>query len=477
MGEEITARSFDQAAYSQFNSNLSAETSLLNEWLLSERLDDKRAFGGFEQEAWLVDKVFYPAPLNEKFIATAKSELVSAELAKFNIELNVTPLELHGDCLRCFHRELEKNWQDCGRVANKIDSQLVMIGILPTIRDEDLTLQNMSSLNRYKALNEQVMLARKGMPMKLEISGHEHLESYHYDVMLESAATSFQIHRQIPADIAPRYINSAIILSALTVAVGANSPFLFGRQLWEETRIPLFEQAVEVGGLGSAVRGPIRRVTFGNGYIRSNVFECFQENLEHYPVLLPVELEGPEATLPHLRLHNGTIWRWNRPLIGFDPAGVPHVRIEHRVISAGPTIVDEMANTAFFYGLQEWMATLDEPMEHKIEHAMAKANFYEGARLGLDAQISWVGDNKIQIGKIILEELLDKARAGLNQLEIDKSDIDDYLGIIEARVRTRQTGAYWQKAFIKEYGPDMSSMLEAYYNNQQRGNPVHEWNC
>ncbi|MEX2352932.1 MAG: glutamate--cysteine ligase, partial [Gammaproteobacteria bacterium] len=380
MGEEISAEKPDASTYALFHSRLEAETGVLKDWIAAGRLNNKQAVGGFEQEAWLVNRNFKPAPINEKFIAASHSDLISAELARFNIELNVEPLPLSGNALGRFHSELQAVWDNCVGTADTLDTNLIMIGILPTLESTDLVVGNMSTLNRYKALNEQVMIARRGRPMHIDIKGHEHLKSNHYDVMLESAATSFQIHRQIPADTAPRYVNAAIIASALTVAVGANSPYLFGKQLWEETRIPLFEQAVEVGGLGSAEHGPIRRVTFGGGYLKQDVFECFRENLEHYPILLPVKLDAEEKTLPYLRLHNGTIWRWNRPLLGFDDNGNPHIRIEHRVISAGPTIVDEIANAAFFYGLQEWMATLDTPLEHEIEHAQAKSNFYEGAR-------------------------------------------------------------------------------------------------
>jgi hypothetical protein len=475
MGEEIADDKFSPSAYEEFSSRLANETNVLKSWLSEGRLKDSRAFGGFEQEAWLLDDTFNPAPLNEVFIETANSELVSAELAKFNVELNVYPLELHGSCMRDFHDELQDNWNYCADIAKRIGTRLTMIGILPTVRDEDLVIENMSSLNRYKALNEQVMLARKGRPMHLDIIGHEHLESIHYDVMLESAATSFQIHRQVPTEIAARYINTSIAISAITVAIGTNSPYLFGKHLWEETRIPLFEQAVEVGGLGSAVQGPIRRVTFGGNYLRHDVFECFKENLDHYPVLLPVQLDNSSHSLPHLRLHNGTIWRWNRPLLGFDSSGEPHIRVEHRVVSAGPTIIDEIANAVFYYGLMEWFTGLDDPIEIIIPHSQAKNNFYEAARLGIDAHIDWLDEKKIQIGKLVLDDLLEKSRLGLQKLEVDQTDIDDYLGIIEARVSKHQCGSHWQKAFVDKNGPDMYGMLEEYYKYQNSGNAVHDW--
>ena len=475
MGEEITERRFEAADYDRFAERLKAETATLKEWIASGRLSDARAVGGFEQEAWLIDRCYSPAPLNDQFLEKAGNIPVSAELARFNVELNVNPLALAGDAIRRFRGELESNWAGCDRIADGLGCKLVMIGILPTVQDADLVLRHMSPLNRYKALNEQVMQARKGVPMRLDIAGHEHLKSVHYDVMLESAATSFQVHRQVPVQHAPRYMNAAMIASAVTVAAGANSPFLFGRRLWEETRIPLFEQSVEVGGLGDAGYGPIRRVTFGGGYVRNDVFECFQENLDHYPPLLPVELDAADGSLAHLRLHNGTIWRWNRPLLGFDGEGVPHVRVEHRVISAGPTIADEIANAAFFYGLQEWLATTPEPPERRLEHAQVKNNFYEGARLGLGASIGWLDGNKVQMAKLITEVLLGQARAGLERLEIEQIDIDDCLGIIEARVATRRTGANWQAVFAERHDRNMVTLLQEYYENQRRGIPVHEW--
>lgn len=475
MGEEITENSFGPLAYENYYARLADETSVLHQWLLDGRLNTPAAWGGFEQEAWLLTPDFSPAPVNDKFIEAANSEMVSAELARFNIELNVEPQKLEGSYLRRFHRDLQDNWDRCARIADSIGVRQLMIGILPNLQDSDLVLENMSSLNRYRALNEQIMLARQGIPMHLDIAGHEHLKSTHHDVMLESAATSFQIHRQVPADLAPRYINAAIAISALSVAVGTNSPYLFGRRLWEETRIPLFEQAVEVGGLGNAVQGPVRRVTFGSSYIRQDVFECFRENLEHYPVLLPVELDAPVQSLPHLRLHNGTIWRWNRPLLGFDNGGTPHIRLEHRVISAGPSIVDEIANAAFFYGLLEWTAGLEKPVELEIEHAVAKSNFYEAARLGMDAHITWFDNSHVQISRLILDDLLPKVRLGLERLDTDPADIDDYIGIIEARIRKHQAGSHWQRAFVEKNGGDMRALTKASYEYQQTGNPVHDW--
>jgi hypothetical protein len=56
-------------------------------------------------------------------------------------------------------------------------------------------------------------------------------------------------------------------------------------------------------------------------YARESILECFEANRTRYPVLLPAVMDEPPESLAHLRLHNGTIWRWNRPLIGFDEQG------------------------------------------------------------------------------------------------------------------------------------------------------------
>ena len=273
MGDEILTSQFDEQDYRDYHKRLEQETVRLREIFEQDDFDQDAAFGGLEQEAWLVDSSAAPSPDNDILLDGLPSEVIAPELAKFNFELNVTPQLLRGDGIHLMQKELHKSWQRCEQLAAEQGDKIVMIGILPTVVDNDLVLKNMSPLNRYRALNEQVMLARKGVPLSLDINGEEHLLSQHTDVMLESAATSFQVHRQIPAKKSKRYYNAAIIASAATVAVGANSPFFLGRSLWEETRIPLFERSVETGGYGEAARGPIKRVGFGNGYALRNVFE------------------------------------------------------------------------------------------------------------------------------------------------------------------------------------------------------------
>lgn len=474
MGEEIERSQFSEADFARFSAALEKETALLRAWFVNGELSSRQATGGFELEAWLVDKQAQPSANNVAYLEALNNPLVVPELARFNVELNGTPQVLHSDALRKMQTELQATWQTCSDAAQSLDNDLVMIGVLPTVRDEDLTLVNMSQMTRYKALNEQVMRLRRGRPLQLDINGHEHLLSTHHDVMLEAASTSFQVHTQVPFTDAARYYNAAMVSSGPLVAVSNNSPFLFGHDLWAETRIPLFEQAVELGGLAGADFGPMKRVSFGSGYAHDSVMECFTENHEHFPILLPVEYDSPVEQLRHLRLHNGTIWRWNRPLLGFDTDGTPHLRIEHRVIPAGPTIIDAFANTAFYFGLQQAFMDRSTPIEHEIEFAHARDNFYAAAKHGLQARLHWQGKH-VPVQTLLLEVLLPMARRGLESLAIDRDDIDDYLGIIEARIRSGQTGSAWQRRHAQQLNGDLRAMTADYLDWQQRGLPVHEW--
>jgi len=475
MGQEITERHFRREDFNRFGRRLREETELLAEWLEEGRFSRDHGVGGFELEAWLVDEENRPAPINEQFLERVDNPLVSPELSRFNIELNSTPRPLAGDSLERMEAELAANWADCRRVAAELGADLVMIGTLPTVTDEMLTLENMSAMARYRALNEQVLRLRQGRPIRLDIQGWEHLHAEHHDVMLEAATTSFQIHLQVSQERAARYYNALQVIAAPMVAASGNAPFLFGRRLWRETRIPLFEQAVAVGGVAGAAFGPLKRVTFGSGYVRHSLLELFQENEAHYPVLLPVALEAPPERLPHLRLHNGTIWRWNRPLVDFDRDGTPHLRIEHRVVPAGPSVVDTIANAALFFGLASDLAERPEPVEQRLPFATARENLYSAAKHGLQANITWLDGAHGPVRELLQEELLPAARRGLAGLEVEGRVADHYLKIIEGRVASGRTGAEWQIACRERRGVDFAGLVAAYRACQESGLPVHRW--
>lgn len=250
---------------------------MLKEWFDKQHFTNSGNVAGFELEAWLIDHLYRPAPCNEEFLALFDSPLASPELASFNVEVNSTPRPITGHVFSAMHDELRETWAKCRATAAKLDTEIVMTGILPTVENESLNLSNMSHMERYRALNREVVRMRQGKPIVLDINGVEHLKVMHRDVMLESAATSFQIHLQMAQSDSVRLFNASTVLCAPMVALSANSPYLFGKDLWDETRIPLFEQAVSVGGFDGAAFGPIRRVTFGSGYVRHSLFECFRK--------------------------------------------------------------------------------------------------------------------------------------------------------------------------------------------------------
>jgi gamma-glutamyl:cysteine ligase YbdK (ATP-grasp superfamily) len=474
MGQEIDHTRFSQKDFDVFMQRLRNETALLASYFEQGRFDDGPPVAGFELEAWLVDKQLNPAPINDVFLAQLQDPLVSPELATFNIEFNVAPLALRGTALSSLAAQLRKHWQAGRQCAQRLDAELAMIGILPTVENAHLIVHNLSSMNRYVALNTEILRLRGGRPLQLDIHGHDILRAEHRDVMLESAATSFQIHLQIPPRLAVRAYNASIITSGPLLAVSANSPYLFGKDLWAETRIPLFEQSVEVGGYEDDAHGPMRRVTFGSGYARNSIMECFTENLEHYPVLLPTCFDSPAERFEHLRLHNGTLWRWNRPLIGFEN-NTPHLRIEQRVVPAGPTIDDAMANAAFFYGLTQSLCENPIAPESHLPFATARDNFYACAQHGQDAHIIWLDGQKHPAQALLLKTLLPMAHNGLEALGIADEDISYYLGIIEGRVKSARNGAAWQRAFVHKHGDNMRHMLHAYLQHQHTGVPVHQW--
>lgn len=469
MGQEIDASRFTESDFATFGTRLREETALLEQWFREGVFSSTQKVGGFELEACLVGNDMGPAPIIEPFLERLSDPLVVPELATFNAEINGTPQRLQGDALSRLAAELEATWERCGNAAAGLGARLAMIGILPTVRPEHLDVAHMSPLNRYRALNEQIIHLRHGRALTLEIEGKDHLFLEPQGVMMESAATSFQIHLKVSPEEATRVYNWSKVLAAPMVAISANSPFLFGCALWEESRIPLFEQAVSVGGSFFS-----ERVTLGLRYV-SSILECFEANLVRFPPLLPQVSDEPPERLAHLRLHNGTIWRWNRPLIGFDDSGSPHLRIEHRVVPAGPTVSDAIANAAFYFGAIQSLAAESEPPDGRLPFTAAKANFYSAARTGLDASVEWLGGHASPLREVLANDILPRARRGLSDLGIDAAETDLWLGIIEGRLRKGQTGSAWQRAWTGRYGRDFPALTAAYLERQQSGRPVHEW--
>lgn len=470
MGEDIETLGFTREDFVRFAGRLAEETEIARGLFAANGFARSSHMLGFEIECWILDHNYFPASINQQLLEKLAHPLVVPELSRFNVELNCEPVQLTSDALDRAASMLSRLWAQCNAVAHTLEANMVMIGTLPTVRDEDLTLANMSPLNRYYALNREIFRQRGGRMLRVEIEGRDRLVSEHRDVMLEAATTSFQIHLQAPANAAHRYYNASIAISGPILAACGNAPFLFGKCLWDETRIPLFEQAVAVPGS----RSGSQRCSMGSGYLAESCLELFEQNWREYPVLLPVAYDDPPEALRHLRLHNGTIWRWNRPLIGFDRDGVPHLRIEHRVLPAGPTICDMIANAALYIGLVHYLAVSGNNGTGGLPYAGALHNFYAAAQHGLEAKLFWPSAGKIAADALLLDDLIPKARERLTDLGIDDAN-GRFLDIVEARVRSLQTGARWQRQAFEARDRNIYKLMAAYCERQRSGAPVHQW--
>ena len=469
MGTEIVESSFTEADFVEFRRRVVAETERLERWEAEQRFSHRGAMAGFELEAWLVDSAMRPAPENAAFLERMDNPLVVPELSCFNVELNGSPTTLHARAFTRLENELDHTWQACQRSAEDMGVAILMAGVLPTVTPDDLTMDHISSLSRYAALNSELLKARDGRPFELRIDGHEKFRRTHPNLMLEAAATSFQIHLQVRAEDAARLYNAAQAAAGPMLVAAANSPYLFGRDLWAESRIPLFEQSVNAGGIE-------QRVGFGNEWLADSLLELFEANLERHVVLLPQLFEDGPDKVSHLRLHNGTIWRWNRPLVGFDHDGLPHLRIEHRVVPAGPTIRDAIANAALFYGMVSAFFHRPAPIESEMPFEHAKENFYEAARHGIDAQLHWPGSDGLVSGRqLLLDELLPAARKGLERMRVTDADGEEYLDVIRDRLAHGLNGAAWQRRWVERHGRDLSGLTAAMLERQRTGIPVHRW--
>ena len=457
--------------------------------MLRERLfEENPSTVGQEIELNLVDEHGLPSMRNAAALDAIASPAWATEVGQFNLEINVPPRTLDGDALATLETELRSELNSADVRARTVGSRLVMVGILPTLTEHDVDEDSMSANERYKVLNEQIFAAR-GEDMRIEIEGAEQLLTHTDSITPESACTSVQLHIQVSPDAFADYWNAAQSIAAVQVALAANSPYLFGRQLWHETRITLFEQATDTRSDELKEQGVRPRVWFGERWITS-VFDLFEENLRYFPALLPIcEDEDPLAVLDagaipelaEMSLHNGTIYRWNRPVYGIV-AGRPHLRVENRVLPAGPTIADVIANAAFYYGLVRALAEADRPIWTQLSFATAAENLHEAARYGLDAHLYWPGVGDTPVSELILRRLLPLAREGLTRWKVDGAVADRLLGIVEQRCLTGQNGAAWQIATVDkltESGLDrreaLRRMTQGYIDRMHSNDPVHTW--
>jgi len=374
------------------------------------------------------------------------------------------------------------------KLANEVDAHLVMIGILPTLADEHMTPDSLSSNPRYALLDQQLLAAR-GEDILIDIRGPESLETFSDSIIPEAACTSVQFHLQVSPDEFAQHWNAAQCLASVQVGLAANSPYFLGRHLWNETRIALFAQAADTRPAELQAQGVRPRVWFGERWITS-VFDLFEENLRYFPALLPVlDAEDPvevlEAggvpTLHELRLHNGTIWRWNRPV--YDIAGgKPHLRVENRVLPAGPTVVDILANGALYFGALQSLATADRPIWTQMTFQAAEENFMTAAMMGIDAEVFWPGLGEVSVTELTLRKLLPLAHAGLREWGVDDDIRERLLGVIEGRCTSGRNGATWQvdaMRTLESHGISraeaLRQMTAAYVTRMHTNVPVHLW--
>jgi hypothetical protein len=488
MGTDIDQQEFDEADHRRFAERLEESLSALGQLL------DRPGFGagpatvGAELELFLLDAVARPLPHNQAIRAVVADPRITAELDRFNLELNATPVPLAGRPFAALGSELNVLLDHVAHAARDRGGRLALISILPTLTRADLGPDGITEVPRYRALNAGLRRLR-GAPFRVRIAGADPLELASEDVTLEGANSSFQIHLRVdPGDFTRTY-NAAQLATAPVLAVSGNSPTFLGHRLWEETRIALFKQSVDDR------QGPRRRparTALGTGWLRGGALELFTESVRLHPPLLPKlgdrgpppgSPRGQAPPLEELRLHHGTVWRWNRAI--YDPASGGHLRIEMRALPAGPTVIDMLANAAFLIGLTLSLASQDQQWTYALPFERADYGFYRAAQRGLSARLTWPAGHRDQTRTLpaakLVAELVPAARQGLLQAGVTPAEADTLLGVISARAATGQTGAAWQRATHaaarRHHDPEraLAVMLDHYLQCADTGLPVHTW--
>src|SRR3954471_24841011 len=430
MGQEVAAKTFTREDRHRYRQKVRISLGVFARMLAESRLEPARGSVGLEIELTLTDEGGEPAMANAAVLEAIADPDFQTELGQFNVEINIRPHLLSGDVFGELEQEARASLNNAEQRARSVGAHMMIIGILPTISRDHLHAETFSANPRYQLLNEQIFAAR-GEDLEIAIAGVERLATHADTIAPEAACTSVQFHQQVEPEAFASYWNAAQAIAGVQVAVGANSPFFYGKELWRETRIGLFEQATDTRPEELKAQGVRPRVWFGERWVTS-IFDLFEEHVRYFPALLPVcEMEDPVTVLEaggaprlqELRLHNGTVYRWNRPIYDIV-RDRPHLRVENRVLPAGPTIVDTLANAAFYYGLVCVLADEDRPIWTQMSFDAACHNFYEGARQGLDARVYWPGVGEVPATELVLRRLLPMARAGLTNWGVDAADTD-----------------------------------------------------
>ena len=488
MGEHKVEEHADEQKAQAFIKALLEDLRALAFMLEDGRVESDVTRIGAEQEMFLVDRYLRPAPVSMEVLKYANDSRLTTEIARFNLEANLTPLKLENDCFSRMEEELTELIALARNGAATQNADILLAGILPTLQKSDLTLDNLTPVSRYHELDRGVIRLRGG-PLSIHIKGLDELYLTHDNIMMESCNTSFQIHFQSNAKEFANQYNIAQAITAPVLAIAVNSPLLFGHRLWQETRLALFQHSTDERSRPQLARNQPTRVNFGDRWLKNSVIELFHDQITRFrPIMIAQPDENPFAVLARgetpslsaLRMHNGTVWRWNRACYGVTE-GVPHLRIENRALPSGPTIVDEIANAAFFTGLMAALPQAYGEISKRMEFDDAKMNFFRAARHGLDAQFQWIDGQSHSAVSLILDQLLPLARQGLSSSRVASDDVDKYLGIIEERARHGQTGARWIMKSLSAMGSSTSKdannrrLTAEIMANQKQGQPIHRW--
>jgi gamma-glutamyl:cysteine ligase YbdK (ATP-grasp superfamily) len=488
MGKEVSLQVFTREDRQQHREKVRRCLDVFARMLADGQFDFENPQVGLEIELNLVDDDFEPALRNAAVLEVIADPDFVTELGQFNLEINVAPRQLLERGLEEFESQVRSSLNHAEDKAREVGARMIMIGILPSLGAEHTSIEALSANPRYALMNEQIF-AQRGEDLKLFIDGVERLDTYSQTILPEAACTSTQFHLQVSPDDFPRYWNAAQCISGIQVALGANSPYFFGKELWRETRIALFEQATDTRPEELKAQGVRPRVWFGERWITS-IFDLFEENVRYFPALLPIiDDEDPVAmyeagvapSLGELRLHNGTIWRWNRPVYDIV-GGTAHLRVENRVLPAGPTVVDILANAAFYYGIVRKLANADRPVWSQMSFRAAEDNFHVAAREGIAARVYWPGYGEVPVTELVLRLLLPMAHEGLQEWGVEPAARNRLLGIIEQRCLTLVNGATWQAQTVhrlEEAGAErraaLRAMLAGYADRMHSNDPVHTW--
>jgi CBS domain-containing protein len=490
MGEERVKLADSQEEVQRFMKYVLKDIRALKKMLNEDGWFEKEPIRiGAEQELCLVDRHSKASPRNMEVLDKLNDENFTTEFAKFNLEINLDPIEFKDDCLTQMENQLQSKIDKVRSVVEEMGGEILLTGILPTIRKADVDLKNLTPLQRYRALCKAINKLRGG-DFDLRIQGMDELLMKFDSPLLEACNTGFQVHLQVTPEEFVRKYNIAQAITAPVLAAAVGSPIFFGKRLWSETRIALFQQSVDTRTVGDHLRESSPRVTFGNEWVNESILEIFQEDTARYRVMLSSEVtedveklleEGTPPGLNALQVHNGTVYRWNRPCYGISN-GKAHLRIENRVFPSGPTVTDEMANAAFWLGLLNKMEDYHSDITEVMDFDDARMNFIAASKMGLDTKFRWLKDQRVNAVDLILKELLPIAREGLEKVNIQKGDIDGYLGTIEERVSSGQTGATWiinnYASLMKENSSKeqtLAAITTAMIKNQKKGEPVHKW--